>query len=331
MNKLSLSSSTPDDKGLLSGQYWGELRFFAEVARAKSFNKAAERLGMSQPTIGRKVRRLQDLIGAQLFVSTKQGVRLTRRGEELASALLVLDQSLFSLASDLKARDKDAEGIVRISISDGMAAFFAAPAMPAFSARHPKIQMHLRGVTSFAVLRENQTDMMLTPEPVDRADILCAKVGVLHLLPFASRGYIARHGMPLRDRLVDHLFLQSHIYETDVPLWSDWQAACARGRIAHCCENPFAYGTMVREGLGIGLLGSYTMHEGQLVRLDLGVHAPVRMYAVALRERLDSPPVRLVFDWLCATFDQSQPWFQDRLDLAALPDSMPAVQRRLRP
>ena len=68
----------------MSGQYWAELRIFAEVAQAKSFNRAADRLGLSQPTIARKVRRLQDLIGAQLFVSTKTGVRLTERGEELA-------------------------------------------------------------------------------------------------------------------------------------------------------------------------------------------------------------------------------------------------------
>ena len=122
MSRLTISSSPPEDRGLLSGQYWGELRIFAEVARSKSFNRAAERLGVSQPTIGRKVRRLQDLIGTRLFIPTKQGVRLTSRGEELASALLVLDQSLFSIANDLKARADDAEGIVSLAITDGMAA-----------------------------------------------------------------------------------------------------------------------------------------------------------------------------------------------------------------
>ena len=44
MNELSLTS-IKEETGLLSGQYWAELRIFAEVARAKSFNRAAERLG----------------------------------------------------------------------------------------------------------------------------------------------------------------------------------------------------------------------------------------------------------------------------------------------
>src|SRR5271163_1564370 len=126
MDELAIDSSLPMDQGLLSGQYWGELRIFAEVAKAKSFNRAAERLGMSQPTISRKVKRLQDLVGSQLLVPTKLGVRLTPRGEELARALIALDQSLYSITSDLKAESKDAEGVVRVSITDGMAAFFAA-------------------------------------------------------------------------------------------------------------------------------------------------------------------------------------------------------------
>src|SRR5271155_560124 len=113
MDELTIDSSLPMDRGLLSGHYWGELRIFAEVAKAKSFNRAAEKLGMSQPTISRKVKRLQDLIGSQLFLTTKTGVRLTPRGEELARALMSLDQSLYSITSGFKAESKDAEGLVR--------------------------------------------------------------------------------------------------------------------------------------------------------------------------------------------------------------------------
>ena len=306
MNELSLTS-IKEETGLLSGQYWAELRIFAEVARAKSFNRAAERLGLSQPTISRKVRRLQDVIGAQLFMSSKQGVRLTQRGEELARALLVLDHSLFSIASDLKARDRDAEGIVRVNISDGLAAFFAAPALPAFARMYPRVQVHLRGISSFNELSENQTDMMLTMVPSDRADHACRPLGILHFVPVASHDYIARHGRPTRERLADHVVLQSHIYQSEAPVWRDWQAVCAQAQVAHYCDNPFAYGMLVKEGLGIGLLGSYALRERSAVHVDIGLHIPVPMYAVALASRLASRPVGLVFDWLCETFSTENP------------------------
>src|SRR3954467_10695250 len=86
-----------DDETLLSGQFWGELRVFLFVAKAKSFNRAAEILNTSQPTVSRQVKRLQDLMGSQLFVPTTSGVTLTEKGQALAQALTALDHSLFAL------------------------------------------------------------------------------------------------------------------------------------------------------------------------------------------------------------------------------------------
>ena len=325
MNDLVLSSTPTTDPGLLSGQYWAELRIFAEVAQAKSFNRAAERLGLSQPTIARKVRRLQDLIGAQLFVSTKTGVRLTERGEELAVAIRILDQRLFSIASDLQARAKDAEGIVRVSVTDGLAAFFAAPAIPAFSTLHPKVQIHLKTVGNLNDLRENQTDMMLAFTPLERSDATSRRLGCLHFLPIASDLYIKRRGLPTLETIAEHVFIQSNLYQVETAAWRDWQALSARGRTAHYCDNSFAYGMMVKQGLGIGLLGSYATRDSSAIPLELGVRAMLPMYAVALTERLELRPVRLVFDWLCATFGGTSPWFQDRLALPDLPETLPEL------
>ncbi len=325
MSRLTISSSPPEEKVLLSGQYWGELRIFAEVARSKSFNRAAERLGVSQPTIGRKVRRLQDLIGTRLFVSTKQGVRLTSRGEELASALLILDQSLFSIASDLKARDDDAEGIVSLAITDGMAAFFAAPAIRDFAARYPKVRLHMKSMGDMNDLRANQADMMLTFVPSDRPDIRCVPVGSLHLIPMASEGYVARHGFPTRENVEEHFFLQSYFYQAPLPAWRGWQALCEQGQIAHYCDNTFAYGMLAKQGLGIALLGNYLIHGRSAVPLDLGVNASLPMYALALAERLESRPVRVAFEWLCETFHESNPWFRKQFSLAGLPEVFSAL------
>ncbi len=324
MSRQPVSSIPIADRGLLSGRYWGELRIFAEVARAKSFNRAAESLGVSQPTIGRKVRRLQDLIGARLFVSTKQGVHLTPRGEELAAALRVLDQSLFAIANDLRARDEDAEGIVSIAMTDGMAAWFAAPAAAEFSARYPKVRLHFKSIVDLSDLRANQVDLMLTFAPTPQPNTRCEPVGTMNLVPLASKGYVAKHGLPTRETVADHLFLQSHAYQTERPAWRDWQALCAQGRVAHYCDNSFAYAMLARQGLGIALLGTYLINEG--VPFDLGVHVSLPMYAMALEERLESRSVRVAFDWLCETFSESRPWFRRETGLDGLPEDFTAVK-----
>lgn len=95
-------------------------------------------------------------------------------------------------------------------------------------------------------------------------------------------------------------------------MWDSWQQAAARGRVAHCCDDPFAYGLMVKAGLGIGLLGSYAVMEPAAVPLEIGVRVSVPLFLLALTERLQARPVRLVFDWLADIFG-SQPMVQRRL------------------
>src|ERR1041385_253388 len=149
----SLNKSPLDDETLLSGQFWAELRVFLAVAKTKSFNRAAETLNTSQPTVSRQVKRLQDIVGSQLFISTPRGVKLTPKGEALAQALARLDHTLYAITSDLRAESREAEGIVRVSITDGLNTLFVAPALSRFSEQHPRIQVHLKSPINIVNLR----------------------------------------------------------------------------------------------------------------------------------------------------------------------------------
>lgn len=104
-----IGRSALDTETILSGQYWGELRTFLAVAKAKSLTKAAESLSISHMTVGREIRRLQDMMGSQLAIISKSGVTLTPRGLELATTLIKLDHTLFSLTNELRAESREAK------------------------------------------------------------------------------------------------------------------------------------------------------------------------------------------------------------------------------
>jgi len=314
-DQQSLTRKSLEHEQILSGQFWGELRVFLAVAKAKSFNRAAELLHTSQPTVSRQVKRLQDLMGSQLFVPTQQGVTLTPKGQELASELSKLDHALFSLTNDLRAERQDTKGVVRISITDGLNTFFVAPDLRYFFSQYPKVQCHLKSTLNVISLRENQTDLMIGFAPVNAADITAARLGCLHFIPVASKAYIEEHGLPTRKNLSKHLFLQSEMYAAKTGLWDEWHHIAAIGRIAHYCDNPFAYGMLVKGGVGIGLLGSYTVLEPSAVPLEIMQPISVRLYAVALTDRLNSRPVRAAFEWLCGIFGTDNPWFKEEFSL----------------
>jgi DNA-binding transcriptional LysR family regulator len=314
-DQRNLVRSPLDNENILSGQFWGELRVFLAVAKAKSFNRAAEILNTSQPTVSRQVKRLQDLMGSQLFVPTQHGVKLTPKGQALAQALTSLDHSLFALTNDLRSENRDAEGIVRVSITDGLNTFFVAPAASTFVAEHPKIQLHLKSPANVVSLRDNQTDMMIGFNPIEAADISMQKLGYLHFIPIVAKSYIQQYGIPTRLNLSQHFFLQSEFYTARTGLWASWNRTVSQGQVAHFCDNSMAYGMLVKAGLGIGLLGSYTILEPNAVPLELDVTISVPMYALVLTERLNARPVRLVFNWLCEMFGTSNPWFSPKLRL----------------
>jgi DNA-binding transcriptional LysR family regulator len=325
----AFNRSPLDDENLLSGQFWGELRVFLAVAKTKSFNRAAEITNTSQPRVSRQVKRLQDAVGSQLFISTARGITLTRSGEALAKALCRLDHTLYSVTRDLKAETSEAEGTVSVSITDGLNALFAAPALNQFSAQYPKIQLHLKNPINIMSLRENQTDMMISISPAESSDIRFRRLGQLHFIPIAAKDYIREHGLPTRDNLEQHLFVQSAYYLAKTGLWDGWLQAVARGRIAHYCDNSFAYGMLVKAGHGIGMLGSYSVLEPSAVPLEIDLRVSVPLYLIALTDRLSARPVRLVFDWLSEVFGNNNPWFSDQFKLNNPPGTHDAGFRKM--
>ena len=103
----------------------------------------------------------------------------------------------------------------------------------------------------------------------------------------------------------------------------------ARGRIVHYCDNSFAYGMLVKAGQGIGMLGSYTLVEPCFVPLEIDLRISVPLYLIALTDRLNTRPVRLVFDWLSEVLGSNNPWFGDEFRLNNPPSAYDAGFRKM--
>lgn len=311
----SISRRALDQLDLLSGNYWGELRTFLCVAKAGSLSRAAELMGSSHPTLSRKIRRLEDQMGTQLFVSTKTGTHLTQKGRALTEELLRLDHQLFSIASGLRAQKGEAEGAVRLGITDGLGISFLVPELRCFSKAYPKIQVHVKSPGNFKNLHENQTDVMLGFHPDSSHGMTSRPLGWLHFIPLASASYVERMGVPTSANVHKHRFIGSEIYSAK-GTWDAWHALTKRGTIAHYCDASISYAMMVKAGLGIGLLANYNMTVPTARPLDLGVHVQLRLHAIALTQRLEAKPVRIVFDLLEKLFGPHNPWFQEEMVLS---------------
>jgi DNA-binding transcriptional LysR family regulator len=85
------------------------LRYFAELADAGSFTRAAERMSISQPTLSQQIRRLEEIVGTPVFLRHRDGVRLTPAG----AVLLDVSRTVLSLVNQGVSRTRQEAGLGR--------------------------------------------------------------------------------------------------------------------------------------------------------------------------------------------------------------------------
>src|ERR1700691_5132930 len=87
--------------GWLLRMEWSDLRVFLAVAREGTLGAAARRLGQSQPTMGRRLRALEQAVGYTLFQRTGDGFILTDEGSAVLSHAERMEEDALALQRQL--------------------------------------------------------------------------------------------------------------------------------------------------------------------------------------------------------------------------------------
>lgn len=118
------------------------LRYFVETVRHNSFTQAAEALFVTQSTISKMVRQLEDDIGQPLLIREGKRVHLTDAGR----VVFERGQQALSVVRQLNAEVADLAALARGTLTVGlppMVNLFFSPAVSAFRQRYPGIELRL--------------------------------------------------------------------------------------------------------------------------------------------------------------------------------------------
>jgi DNA-binding transcriptional LysR family regulator len=147
------------------------LRTLTTVVDLRSFTRAAQSLGVTQPAVSAQIKRLQQLLGADLFDKSAPGVTLTQTGE------LVLNHARRMLAVNDQILSLVMPGASVLPLRVGIPGDFAGSILPKtiaeFQACTPHLRFQLRGDSSENLLRDlrqGQLDLVVAlsmSEPVD--------------------------------------------------------------------------------------------------------------------------------------------------------------------
>lgn len=143
------------------------LRSFVAVADHASMTAAANARYLTQGAISQQVKRLEDLLGAQLFERDRRGLRLTRAGEQLLARsrpLLALNDDIWS-----EMTAGTVGGKVRLGLPYDLVAPSLTPVLKDFAAAFPQVEVSLICASSpelTSALARGEIDLALIEEPV---------------------------------------------------------------------------------------------------------------------------------------------------------------------
>jgi DNA-binding transcriptional LysR family regulator len=122
--------------------------YFAEVAKQKSFTKAASTLHVSQPSLSKTIKSLEDTLGTTLFYRGAKQLQLTDTGEVfLANVKHVLD-AFDNLTAELDDVGALKKGEIKIGIPPIIGAAFFSSLISKYIELYPSIHMSLHEVGS---------------------------------------------------------------------------------------------------------------------------------------------------------------------------------------
>jgi DNA-binding transcriptional LysR family regulator len=174
-----------------------QLRTFLQVCRLKSFSRAAEKLGVTQPAISAQIRSLEKETGARLFHRDGGKVTFTAAGrlfEPFAEHCLQCQSHIFVAVNELY---RSARGEVSVSASEATSLYVLPPVFAQYKKHYTRVNLsivraeHMRSLEAvmnrevdFAVVSMPVKDARLTVQVIHRDDIVLA-VAPTH--PLATR------------------------------------------------------------------------------------------------------------------------------------------------
>jgi len=175
---------------------WDLFRLFSVVARTGSVNRAAAELGMSQPTLSRRLKELERYVNAPLFFRASSGVKLTPEGEDLRRTTCDIVNAFESFQRDLRAQIGRRSAVVRISATEGLTKHWLLSRVRKLRDRNPRIYLEIMATIQQQSLASSDLDFVIRMGDPGENDLIGKKVATASFGIFGSQEYISRRGAP---------------------------------------------------------------------------------------------------------------------------------------
>ena len=284
---------------------WDDLRSFLAVAQLGSLRRAAETLGVTQPTIARRLRILEADLGIPLFERDREGHRLTAAG----AVLLPEARAVETAALRVERRSLSLLGRLADTVRIEAGEWGAAVLVRGLGeiAEGPQIELMMTGAPSQGTSRAPEILVRHgIPEP---GNGITRRVGSLSCAIYGTTAFADGRALPLaRSDLVSLPWL-GFIEEQEHYVTMRWLREHMRDRPAAArLMNTDLMVVAATDGIGVAVLPCFIGEATEgLVRLSAQIEPLRADYWVVMHPNLArNPSVRTVVAWILDCFRKAE-------------------------
>lgn len=170
---------------------WDDLRLVLAIAESGTISGAAAVLRISHPTLSRRLRQIEQRLGARLFERTPSQCRPTEAGEEMRCLASRLRDDIAALEGRIAGRDRSARGPVRLTAPDAVAEYLLPGMLADICREASELTIELVVSNRVLSLAQRSADIALrvtdAPDPALRG----RRVGTVAMAVYAERSLAA--------------------------------------------------------------------------------------------------------------------------------------------
>ena len=271
---------------------WDDLRIFLAVARSESLSAAGRGLKIDPATVGRRIARLEDAVGARLFAKSPQGYALTEEGARLIPHAERAEGALQG-AADALSGPEGLTGQIRLGAPDGCANYLLPQVLARICDANPGLEVQVVALPRVFNLSRREADMAIGVSRPETGRLTVQKLTDYRLSLAASAAYLAAHPpITRRADLAGHQFvgyIPDMIFDKELDYLAEIGAPPAR-----LTSNSVSVQlNMLRQGAGVGVVHDFALPAAPGVRRILADEIRLTRAFWLIRHADDGRVVRL--------------------------------------
>lgn len=174
------------------------LETFVTAIETGSFNRAGQRINISQSAVSQQIKSLEQLVGHDLVVRSPKGVRTTEAGQIVYDRAQEILRNYNMMGDDVEALFQSVSGTVRISIGSYLGKLLVGPALIDLNSRYPELDLVIRLEDRLVDVVAENYDLAIRTGQLGDTSGYARKLATIDTLLFAAPSYLERHGIPTR-------------------------------------------------------------------------------------------------------------------------------------